>query len=344
MLLTTQYLDEADQLADRIVIIDHGSVIADGTPDELKSLAGRDVVEVQLRDASSLHDVAQALRTLGAEEPSVDTATRRVSVSVAGGTEPLMAAARVLDERGVDVDNLALASPDARRGLPLPHRPRRRGLTNGALMSATLTIAKRTIYKFMRTPQLIVVGTIQGAMFLLIFRYVFGGAIDGGSVPYVDFLVPGFITTTVLFAGMSASAGVAEDVEQGFLDRLRSLPIPRGSVLAGRALGETVLLVWMLAVTTAIGFAVGFRLHGSIGQALGGVRALHPLRLRVQLALRAARPRRRQRGRPRRGCRCSCSRSSSSRARTCAPTRCPAGCAGSPSTSRSLRWSTRCAR
>jgi ABC-2 type transport system ATP-binding protein len=108
VLLTTQYLDEADQLADRIVIIDHGSVIADGTPHELKSMAGRDVVEVQLRDASSLHEVAVALRTLGAEEPSVDAATRRVSVSVAGGTEPLMAAARALYERGVDVDNLAL--------------------------------------------------------------------------------------------------------------------------------------------------------------------------------------------------------------------------------------------
>ncbi len=135
--------------------------------------------------------------------------------------------------------------------------------------ASTLAIAGRTIRKFMRTPQLVVVGTIQGAMFLLIFRYVFGGAIDGGAVPYVDFLVPGFITTTVLFAGTSVSAGVAEDVEQGFLDRLRSLPIPRGSVLAGRALGETVLLAWMLGVTTAVGFAVGFRLHGSIGEALG---------------------------------------------------------------------------
>ncbi|HTN78469.1 MAG TPA: ABC transporter permease, partial [Acidimicrobiales bacterium] len=108
-------------------------------------------------------------------------------------------------------------------------------------MSATFAIAKRTLYKFMRTPQLVVVGTIQGAMFLLIFRYVFGGAISESSVPYVDFLVPGFITTTVLFAGTATAAGVAEDVEQGFLDRLRSLPIPRGSVLAGRALAETIL-------------------------------------------------------------------------------------------------------
>jgi ABC-2 type transport system ATP-binding protein len=111
VLLTTQYLDEADQLADRIVIIDHGSVIADGTPHDLKSLAGRDVVEVHLRDVSRLREVAQALHTLGAEEPSVDIATRRVSVGVAGGTEPLMAAARALDERGIDVDNLALRRP-----------------------------------------------------------------------------------------------------------------------------------------------------------------------------------------------------------------------------------------
>ncbi|HMK12411.1 MAG TPA: ABC transporter permease [Acidimicrobiales bacterium] len=136
-------------------------------------------------------------------------------------------------------------------------------------MSATFAIAKRTLYKFMRTPQLVVVGTIQGAMFLLIFRYVFGGAISESSVPYVDFLVPGFITTTVLFAGTATAAGVAEDVEQGFLDRLRSLPIPRGSVLAGRAIAETILLAWMLAVTAAIGFAVGFRLHGSLLEALG---------------------------------------------------------------------------
>jgi ABC-2 type transport system ATP-binding protein len=111
VLLTTQYLDEADQLANRIVIIDHGRVIADGTPNELKSQVGRDVVEVQLRNAAGLADVADALRSVGADEPIVEVATRRVSVSVAGGTEPLLAAARILDERGHVVDNLALRRP-----------------------------------------------------------------------------------------------------------------------------------------------------------------------------------------------------------------------------------------
>ena len=108
-----------------------------------------------------------------------------------------------------------------------------------------------------------VVGTVQGALFLLIFRYVFGGAIGAGGLDYVDFLVPGFITTGLLFAGMGAAAGMAEDLEQGFVDRLRSLPIPRSAVLAGRALADTALLVWSLAITAAVGFAVGFRLHGA---------------------------------------------------------------------------------
>ncbi|HET6750819.1 MAG TPA: ABC transporter permease [Actinomycetes bacterium] len=136
------------------------------------------------------------------------------------------------------------------------------------LGTSTLGIAKRGLLKFLRTPQLVILSTVQGAIFLLIFRYVFGGAIGAGGLDYVDFLVPGFITTGILFVGMGAAAGVAEDLEQGFVDRLRSLPIPRSAVLAGRALADTAVQVWGLAVTAAIGFAVGFRLHGSVAQAL----------------------------------------------------------------------------
>src|SRR4249919_3310886 len=142
-----------------------------------------------------------------------------------------------------------------------------RGRSTGLGVS-TLVIAKRSILKFLRTPQLVVIGTIQGAMFLLIFRYVFGGAIGIAGIPYVDLLVPGFITTGVLFAGMGAAAGVAEDLELGFVDRLKSLPIPRSAVLTGRAVADTTLLIWSLVITTAIGFAVGFRIHGSIAEAL----------------------------------------------------------------------------
>jgi ABC-2 type transport system permease protein len=137
-----------------------------------------------------------------------------------------------------------------------------------SLGASTAVIAKRGLLKFLRTPQLVVLGTIQGAMFLLIFRYVFGGAIGIEGLSYVDFLVPGFIATSVLFIRMGAAIGMAEDLEQGLIDRLRSLPIARSSVLAGRALADTAELVWGLAITTAVGFAVGFRVHGQIGDAL----------------------------------------------------------------------------
>lgn len=136
-------------------------------------------------------------------------------------------------------------------------------------VATTLSVAARTIRKFVRTPQLVVLGTIQGAMFLLIFRYVFGGAMaTPGGVPYVDFMVPGFVVTGLLFSGMTTATGTAEDVEQGFFDRLRSMPVPRWALVAGRSIADTGVLTWSLLVTAAIGFAVGFRPDGSPAELL----------------------------------------------------------------------------
>lgn len=136
------------------------------------------------------------------------------------------------------------------------------------LRTSTLMVARRALLRFVRTPQLIVLGTIQGAMFLLIFRYVFGGAMDIPGFPYVDFLVPGFVTTGVLFGVMDAAVGVAGDLEQGFVDRLRSLPVPRLAFLSGRALADVVVLVYSLAIMVLTGFLVGFRIHGTVPEAI----------------------------------------------------------------------------
>jgi ABC-2 type transport system permease protein len=150
-----------------------------------------------------------------------------------------------------------------------PLSPARGRVNAGArFWPSAVAVARRTVRKFVRTPQLIGLATVQSAIFLVIFRYIFGGAIDAGGLPYVDFLVPGFVTTGILFAGMGAAAGVAEDLEQGLFDRLRSLPIPRAAVLAGRCLADTALVTWSLAVGTALGFAVGFRMHGSVAAGL----------------------------------------------------------------------------
>jgi ABC transporter DrrB family efflux protein len=136
------------------------------------------------------------------------------------------------------------------------------------LLTTAWVAAGRTLKRFVRTPQEAVLGTIQGAMFLLIFRYVFGGAIDTKGVPYVDFLVPGFVVTGVLFTGSAAAAGVATDAEGGFHDRLRSLPVPRLGVVGGRWLADSASSAWGLVFTIAIGFLVGFRVHGSVLQSL----------------------------------------------------------------------------
>jgi ABC-2 type transport system permease protein len=152
---------------------------------------------------------------------------------------------------------------------PSPGVPRAAVNTGAGLRSSSIVVAGRMVRKFARTPQLIVFTTIQSALFLVMFRYGFGGAIDtGGSLSYVNFMVPGFITSSILWAGMGAATGVAEDVEHGFVDRLRSLPIPRAAVLIGRSLADGALMVWSLAVAAILGFVVGFRLTGSIADAL----------------------------------------------------------------------------
>jgi ABC-2 type transport system permease protein len=129
-------------------------------------------------------------------------------------------------------------------------------------LTATGQTARRTALQYLRTPQLLLMPPILGALFLFIFRYIFGGAISTGTdVDYVDFLVSGFLVQTVLWTAMNIPAGVAEDGASGVYDRLRSLPIPRAAAMAGRSLADTALNSWAIAVTALLGVAVGFRTH-----------------------------------------------------------------------------------
>jgi ABC-2 type transport system ATP-binding protein len=129
VLLTTQYLDEADHLASRIVIIDHGRAVAAGTPTELKQRAGRKVIEVHVRDRADLARAAAALGALDHGEAQVEEATRRVSVAVEAGTDRLWAALRSLDAAGAAVDDISLRPPTldevflALTGQPLEQAP-----------------------------------------------------------------------------------------------------------------------------------------------------------------------------------------------------------------------------
>jgi ABC-2 type transport system permease protein len=141
-------------------------------------------------------------------------------------------------------------------------------LRGPSLLSSTLVIAKRGVLKFFRTPQLFWTMTVQGVMFLVLFRYIFGGAIGARGLSYVDFLVPGILTTAIIWQGMTAATGIAEDYSQGLFDRLRSLPIPRSAVLAGRAVSDTGMQAWGLLAMTGVSFLIGFRLHDGLANAL----------------------------------------------------------------------------
>jgi ABC-2 type transport system permease protein len=140
-----------------------------------------------------------------------------------------------------------------------------------SFLTTTAQTARRTLFQFARTPQLLVMPPILAALFLVIFRYVFGGAINTGDLDYVDFLIPGFLAQSFLWNEMNIPAGIAEDSTSGVYDRLRSLPIPRVAVMAGRSLADTLLNSGSLAVTVGLGFAVGFRTDASPGAVIAAL-------------------------------------------------------------------------
>jgi ABC transporter DrrB family efflux protein len=151
----------------------------------------------------------------------------------------------------------AIAVPTAQRG--------------PSLITSVAVIAKRSLLKFIRTPQLLWTVTIQGIMFLVVFRYIFGGAIKAGQLGYVDFLVPGILVTGLIWQGMGAAVAITEDRAEGLLDRLRSLPIPRSAVLTGRAVADSATQYWGLLVMALVSFVVGFRLQAGIANGLAAV-------------------------------------------------------------------------
>ena len=132
-------------------------------------------------------------------------------------------------------------------------------------ISDALTIAWRNLKGMSRTPETIVFATIQPIIFVLTFRYVFGGAIDvPGDIPYVVFLMPGVFVQTVAFGALNTGIGLSEDLHKGLIERFRSLPMARSAVLAGRALADLVRNVGVVLLMIGMGFLVGFRIHAGV--------------------------------------------------------------------------------
>ncbi|MDE0446458.1 MAG: ABC transporter permease [Spirochaetaceae bacterium] len=156
-------------------------------------------------------------------------------------------------------------------------RPRRRAHVSPVhALKDTAVIARRNLLRIVRMPQLLAFATVQPVMFLILFNYVFGGAV-GRAVPaaaggeYLNWLVPGVLLQMVAFGALQTAMGLIEDLNNGVIDRFRSLPMARSAVLAGRTVADLVRNLFVLALVLALGYVLGFRPQTSFVPLVGGV-------------------------------------------------------------------------
>jgi len=312
VLLTTQYLEEADRLANRIVVIDRGRVVAEGTSNELKSQLGGDVVELHVARPQDFDAAASAIGALADGAAVLDPERQRLSLPAREGPATLRAALDRLTDAGVQVEDIGIRRPslddvflsltgETATGAPEPAitdvsggdgarsraasgdaasdpRPAPSApmypltpLPRFAWVGDIFVITRRNLKRILRTPRLLAVSSIQPVMFVLLFRYVFGGAIrvpGGGS--YINYLVPAILLQATLF-GATTAVAMSTDLAGGMIDRFRSLPMSRSAVLAGRALADMVRSTLVVALVLVVSIVIGFRFQNGAAGAAGAL-------------------------------------------------------------------------
>jgi ABC-2 type transport system ATP-binding protein len=314
VLLTTQYLEEADQLADQIAVIDHGRVIAQGTGNELKDRVGGQILEVELTAAAQRDEAKSVLAGVGCGDPEPGEHPDRLTLPAPrNGLELIEDAASALRHAGIGVSDLGLRRPtlddvflqltgtppsddgagpaapvraDGARAATSPqsaarHRARRfralrrpssLGIRHAVTDAGVVTA--RNLRHFIRQPELLVFSTIQPIMFVLLFDFVFAGAVKGalpGGFSYVDFLLPGIFVQSVAFRATQTAVGLSEDLERGVVDRFRSMPMARSAVLLGRTVADLIRNVLIIGLMIVVGYAIGFRFQAGVLGALACV-------------------------------------------------------------------------
>jgi ABC transporter DrrB family efflux protein len=300
LLLTTQYLEEADQLADQIAVIDHGRVIALGTGNQLKDRVGGQILEVELANVAQRDRAQTVLAGVGCGEPEPDERPDRLTLPAPReGLVLVEEAAAQLRRAGIGVSDIGLRRPTlddvflqltgaapsedgqprsfdsatrtarpAVRWRPPPLRE------FGSAATDAVVVTVRNLRHFVRQPELLIFSTIQPVMFVLLFVYVFGGAVSRSLPPgvtYVDYLLPGIFVQSVTFRASQTAVGLSEDLQRGVIDRFRSMPMARSAVLLGRTVADLVRNVLIIGLMIIVGYLVGFRFHTGVANALAAV-------------------------------------------------------------------------
>jgi ABC transporter DrrB family efflux protein len=143
------------------------------------------------------------------------------------------------------------------------------------LVNDTLVMAERNLVRLPRAPDMLLAFTVQPIMFVLLFAYVFGGAIGTpGYDNYIDFLIPGIVAQNIAFGGFTTALGLAEDMGKGLIDRFRSLPTARASVLAGRCLADVGTNLLGMTILLVTGLIIGFGFDASLFEIVAGIALL----------------------------------------------------------------------
>ena len=303
ILLTTQYLEEADQLADEIAVIDRGRVIAEGTGNELKDRVGGQILEVELTDVQQRDEAEAALLRVGCGTPEEDERPNRLILPAPRDSLVLVEeAAAELRRAGIGVSDMGLRRPTlddvflqltgqapSENGRPesaavvpdespferprrLPRAPSLRDAESSVTDIGVVTM--RNLRHFWRQLDLLVFSTIQPIMFVVLFVYVFGGAVGlalPSGVTYVDYLLPGIFVQSVTFRASNTAVGLSEDLRRGVIDRFRSMPMARSAVLLGRTTADLVRNVLIIGLMIIVGYLVGFRFQAGVLPALACV-------------------------------------------------------------------------
>ena len=318
LLLTTQYLEEADQLADQIAVIDHGRVIAQGTGSELKDRVGGQILEVELVRAAERDNARAALTGIGCGEPEPGDRLAQLTLPAPrDGLEMIEGAASALRRAGIAVSDLGLrrptlddvflqltgappsdngaeaavgtdngrpdpatvavhANPAQAAVRPAPRKPTPWRRLSPRELRGDITDAQvvsvRNLRHFVRQPDLLIFSTIQPIMFVLLFTYVFGGAISHTLPPgvsYIDYLLPGILVQSVTFRASMTAIGLSDDMKLGVIDRFRSMPMARSAVLVGRTSADLVRNVLIILLMIIVGYIIGFRFQAGVLQAIG---------------------------------------------------------------------------
>lgn len=291
ILLTTQYLEEADQLAEKITVIDKGTVISQGTSDQLKASIGGNVLHVILNEELSVLKSNGKLQELLDRGSAVNYEERKLTIPVDGAIEAIELLHDIRTHK-VGISFFEVARPTLDEvfltitGKPIDDNPDDKKLNSenqaletmkirsfpiqtgnqggkSSILTQCLMFGWRGILKIKHIPEQFLDVLITPIMFTFMFTYIFGGALEGSTVAYLNFLIPGILVQTLVFNSMYAGMNIHTDVSKGIFDRFRSMPIWHPSPLAGIFIGD--FFRYLISGLVVLGFSMILGFKGNFG-------------------------------------------------------------------------------